>query len=251
VAIVPAEGEAAPTAALAELPLANPPSPTVPPPPTSTPPTTATAAPASTDTPTPAPTATPLPGGWVFTDLRLSPAPNGNDLLVLGNLINNTGSTQTLDTIDGLFYDSQGQMIDTAFYTYDYPINEVPQGGQIPFQIEVKDRPHTADVKLQVLADSGGAAPRQDFEFLEVNAGPQGNEYCIAGKVRNPGRELDNYLVIAAVLYDSQNKVINYSYDYFDEALQVLAGEQTQDVAICVDPLQQEVARYELEAWGL
>jgi hypothetical protein len=171
--------------------------------------------------------------------------------LVLGNLINNTGSTQTLDTIDGLFYDNQGQMMENIFYTFDFPVNEVSQGGQMPFQIEVKDRPNAADVKLQVLAESGGAGPRQDFEFLGVNAGPQGNEYCVAGKLRNPGNELGSYLVIAAILYDDQNKVINYNYDYFDEALPILAGAQTQDITICVDSLEQEVARSELVAWGL
>lgn len=212
---------------------------------------TATLAPTPTETPTPEPTATRLPGGWVFADLRLGPASNGKDVLVLGNLINNTGSPQTLDTIDGLFYDSQGQAIENLFYTFDYPVSEVPQDGHIPFQIEIQDRPNVTDAKLEVLAESGAAGPRQDFEFLEVNASSQGNEYCVTGKVRNPGGALSSYLVIAAVLYDDQNKVINYSYDDYGEAVANLAGEQTQDVNICVDSLQQEVARYELEAWGL
>jgi len=219
--------------------------------PTPVPAASATAAevpPTPSDTPTPA--ATPLPEGWVFTDLRLGPAPDGRDLLISGILINNTGTPQVLNTIDGLFYDSQGQSIDDTFYTLDYPINEVPQGGRIPFQIQLKNHPNAADVDLEVLAESGGDAPRQDFEFLEVNAVPQGDEYCVAGRVRNPGSKLGSYLLVAAVLYDGENKVINYYYDYFDDALPVLAGEQTQDGTVCVDPLQQEVARYELAAWG-
>lgn len=242
-------GEPSPPAA---APVTTPPTP----PATATPsptnpvlPTATEVPPTPTETPTPSPT--PLPAGWVFADVKLRPDPDGRDLLILGNLINNTGTSQILDTIDGLFYDGHGQPIDNIFYTLDYPINEVPQGGQIPFQIQLKDQPNAADFELQVMAESGGDTPRQDFEFLEINASPQGDDYCLAGKVRNPGGELANYLLVAAVLYDGENKVINYNYDYFDEALLALVGEQTHDVALCVDPLQQEVARYEFEAWGL
>lgn len=253
------EPAAVPTAAPVEAAVAPP---TVPEPAVSSAPAEAVAPPAgsplpptSTPTPEPLPTPTPTPPplseGWLFSEVRRSPDPDGRDLLILGNLTNNTGSTQILDSIDGLFYDDQGRMINNAFYTFDYPVNEVAQGGQMPFEVRVQDRANAADFELEVLAEPGDDPPRQDFEFLEVKAGPQGGDYCVVGQVRNPGSELASYLVVAVVLYDGNDQVINYNYDDYTEVLPELAGDQTQAVTICVDPLQQEVARYELAAWGL
>ena len=104
-------------------------------------------------------------------------------------------------------------------------------------------------MKLAVLAEAGGDAPRQEFEFIETNAVNEGDEYCVISTIRNTGDELDDYLVVAVVLYDSEDKVINY-YDYDEETPRDLIGDKTREVSICVDPLNQEIARYELQAWG-
>jgi hypothetical protein len=52
-----------------------------------------------------------------------------------------------------------------------------------------------------------------------------------------------------AVLYDDQDRVINYSDDYqrFPEGL---VKDTTADFDVCVNPLEQTVTRYELRAWG-
>ncbi len=69
------------------------------------------------------------------------------------------------------------------------------------------------------------------------------------GRLRNPAGQLRNYLVIAAVLYDDQDKVINFgSYDVWYP--QEVSGDQGEDFELCADPLDQEVARYEVRAWG-
>lgn len=73
--------------------------------------------------------------------------------------------------------------------------------------------------------------------------------YCVEGELRKPGAGLRDYLTIAAILYDAQRQVINFdSYDeFFPEDV---VGDQTLGVQVCIDPLGQQVARYEVRAWG-
>lgn len=55
--------------------------------------------------------------------------------------------------------------------------------------------------------------------------------------------------MIAAGLFDSQGKVINYA-DQPEAVLEPLGSGQTRDIKLGVAALGQAVARYELRAWG-
>lgn len=198
------------------------------------------------------PTPTPLPEGWVFNGVQITPKPDGSALLVHGNLLNNTNSAQKLSKVTGIFFDEQGQVIaGTDGNLTDYwPIAAVPPAGQIPFELVVPGLQRAADYDLQVQAEPGELLLRQDFEFIDVNLTPKEEKQCVIGKVRNPGGELQSYLVIAAVLYDTQDNVINY-YDHLEQSIGNLKDDTTLDFEICVDPLNQPVARFEPQAWGL
>ncbi len=91
--------------------------------------------------------------------------------------------------------------------------------------------------------------PRHDFEFSELNQWTESDAYCITGKLRNSGNELRDYLLIAAVLYDSQENVINFG-DYEEFSASAIEGDRTSDFEICVYAPFQEEARYEMQAWG-
>jgi hypothetical protein len=182
--------------------------------------------------------------------VSLLPAQDAGSLLVHGHVINNTGSAQQLALITGTFYDGQGQVIADGNTTDYWPIGAISQGGGVPFELIVPDLQSAANFDLRVEAKPGGDTPRQGFDFLDLTASTEGGDYCLTGKVRNPGGPLQSYLVIVAVLYDNQDNVINY-YDYYDYSPQDLVGEQTTDFNICVDSLSQEVTRYEPQAWGL
>ena len=204
-----------------------------------------------TDTPEP-PTPTPLPEGWVFNGVQITPKPDGSALLVHGNLLNNTSSAQKLSRVTGSFFDEQGQVIagaDSNLTDY-WPIAAVPPAGQVPFELVVPGLQSAADYDLQVQAEPGELLLRQDFEFIDVNLTPKEDKQCVIGKVRNPGGELQSYLVIAAVLYDAQGNVINY-YDHLEQSIGNLKDDTMLDFEICVDPLNQPVARFEPQAWGL
>jgi hypothetical protein len=220
--------------------------------PTAAPVAVATETPTPTSVPTEAPTMTPspTPPAWLFTGVRTSPAPDGNGLFLYGDMVNNTGSSQTLQFISATFYDAQGQIISPADITDYWPTEAVPPGGQIPFELNVAGVPGNAGFDLNVEALPSDQTPRQDFEFSDLNQSGQDGDYCLSGSLRDQGSELQEYLVIVAVLYDPQNNVINFG-DYFESDPGGETDEHTLDFELCVDSLGQNVARHELRAWGL
>lgn len=194
-----------------------------------------------------------LPGspGWSFANVQLSPDPANGRLLMYGNLVNNSGASQEIRAIDGTFYDVQGQVI--AATTSDdayWPAYVAPGAGSVPFYVVVDDITQAADYNLRITAGPTGQAPRQDFQFVEVNQSNEAGAYCVTGQLRNQGGSLHAYLVIAAVLYDAQDKVIAFG-DQAEFGPTGVVGDQALPFEICIDRPGQSVARYQLSAWGL
>ena len=77
----------------------------------------------------------------------------------------------------------------------------------------------------------------------------QADQYCLTGVLQNPGDELQSYLIIGLVLYDDQDNVINFT-NFNELYFAGVTGEQILDFEICVPPPNQNVARYQLRAWG-
>jgi hypothetical protein len=217
--------------------------------PTSTPSPTATEIPA-TATPIPTPTATPLPAGWVFSGVQVSPRQSGGSPLLYGDVINNTGSPQELFLITGDFYNDQGQAIPNVFTVDYWPIDTIPQGGRVPFELTVVGLQSVANFELSVEAASSEETPNQNFEFLDVNQSSEDGGYCLSGRLQNLGSELKYYVSIATVLFDDQNNVINFSDHYIHSPTNLVTG-QTTDFKVCAESFSQNVARHELRAWGL
>jgi len=229
--------------------------------PTETIPATSSPTPTSTATPTeiptathtPAPTATAVPNintpGWGIAGIRLSTEQFDDRLALYGNLINNTGSAQEIASITGTFRNAEGQDIANAEHIIDYwPLEVIPPGAQMPFELTVRDIQSAASFDLRVVAKPSGQTLRQDFEFSELDqwAGGSG-EYCVAGKIENLGDGWEGawqgYLVIVVTLYDSQDNVISFGEEGS------IAGGATLPFEICSQTFNQEVARYELGAW--
>jgi hypothetical protein len=203
-------------------------------------------------TETPTPTVTRLPEGWVFSGVQVYPAEALGGVAFYGDLLNNTGSPQQLSDILATFFDAQGQVIPYERTIEQWPIREIPSGGRVPFGVIVPGVQGVANFDFQVQAESGDDIdiPRQDFEFIDVNPSTEGDDYCLNGRLRNPGGPLQAYLMIAAILYGGQDQVINYN-NIYQVAPRDVVGDQMMDLNICVDSHQQEVARYEVRAWGL
>lgn len=131
--------------------------------------------------------------------------------------------------------------------SFDYlPLDTIPPDGQVPFELTAIGLEDAVDVDLQMDARPGGQAPRQDFAPLDMSSADQNGEYCVTGRLQNLGTPLSSYLTIVAVLYNSQDQVINFGNDH-----RPVSDNQALDFKICIDPQSQKVARYELRAWGL
>ncbi len=195
-------------------------------------------------------TQTPLPEDWAFSGVRLYPDEYDDGLLLYGQVTNNTGAAQELFEITGTFFDAQGQVIAEPDSSYAYwPGYVLPAGGRMPFELVVDGIDSAAKFDLQVEAEPSGETARQDFTFSDINQWTEDDVYCLEGNLRNPGSELEEYLIIAAVLYNSQDEVVNFG-DYEEFGRAGLVGDETSTFEICVSPPNQGVARYELLAWG-
>ncbi|MCG3211488.1 MAG: hypothetical protein FOGNACKC_05134 [Anaerolineae bacterium] len=207
-------------------------------------------------TPAPAinlePTATPdfKTSGWSFASTRISGRSDGG-LLLYGEVINDTGSTQELYYISGTFYNDGGQIIAGRSNTADFiPIDTLSPGERVPFELTVNNVDSAARFDLWARSGSGGNAPRRNnFEFLDVTEQHQNDTYCLSGSLANRGNDLDDYVDIVAILYDDRNNVIKFSESYQTE-VEDLSGDETLAFEFCVDSLDDEVARYDLRAWG-
>jgi hypothetical protein len=215
-------------------------------------PATATEVVEPTSTPTDIPTATPQPpaNDWSFTNVQLYPDQYEEGLLLLGEMNNNSDAPQTLTEVTGIFYDAQGQVIADTGNTIGYwPVDIIPPGGRVPFELIVEGIQSAANFNLSVEAEPSSIIPRQDFEFLGLNQWNEDDTYCLTGQFHNPGDELHNYLVIGATLYDEQDNIVNFG-DYFEPDLEAMGGDQPLEFEICIAPPNHGANRYELWAWG-
>ncbi len=171
-------------------------------------------------------------------------------LVLYGEMINQTGVAQQVSSVKGTFYDGQGQVIAADKDTYGlWPTNVVPPGGHLPFALAVYDVPEAADFKLSVQSEVSNVSLRQDFEFGSVNEQKEDDEYCLSGALKNRGSQLTDYVVIVAILYDDQGKVLRF-FNERETAVNEVVGDQTLDFETCLESPPDNVARHELLAWG-
>ena len=189
-------------------------------------------------------------GGWSFVNMQMVSDAGSDSVIFYGDMVNNTGASQQIAYITGSFQDNQGVSVAGTDYTYDYwPIEIVPPGSQVPFELSVYDISNIANYSLSVTSQPSGETPRQDLQFLNPSTFDDEGYYCVNGQVRNAGGSLGGYLVVVAVLFNAQNQVINFD-SYEEPYPEEVGGDQTADFEICIDAYDQSVARYELRAWG-
>ena len=198
-------------------------------------------------TPTTPPAAT---SGWSFVNMRMISDTGSGGVIIYGDMLNNTGSSQQLSYVTGTFYDNQGRSFAGTNYTYDYwPVEVVPPGSKVPFELSVFNVPNVANYTLSVISQPTGQTPRQNFDFSDLSNYDDAGYYCVTGKARNSGGALADYLVVAAVLFNAQNQVINFD-SYEEPDPDQVSGSQAAEFEICIDPYEQSIARYEVRAWG-
>lgn len=214
--------------------------------------------PGATGQPTPNqnPTATPTPnngspaGGWAFVNVRVVSDEDEDWVMLYGNMVNNTGSTQEINYVSGVFFDGSGQVIADYDDTLDYwPVQAVAPGDRIPFELTVYDVTRIGQFNLSVFSHPSNQIPRHNFEFSEINSSSEDGEYCVTGQLRNPGGQLNEFLVVGLVLYNGQDQVIDFGTDEAGSPEEI-SGDNKLEFEACADTLDQNVGGYDVRAWG-
>lgn len=219
-----------------------------------------TSLPLLTPTPFPSPTATPTPpgstpvavqpaNGWSFEGVRIQPDPGLGGLVVYGEAVNSAGSPQRILGLQGTYFDASGQPITPKDISDYWPIETVLNGERMPFELTLIGPTTIERVDLQVVTESSSELPRTDFELSNIEGSEQETDYCVTGQARNVGQPLTEYLMVVAVLYDGDDRVINWGIGY-EPAANVPVGDKTVVVSACAERFNRIVARYELRAWG-
>ena len=187
--------------------------------------------------------------GWSFVGVQT--LLNEGEAVVKGVLINNTGSPQEAVEVSGVFYDAQGQAIQEQVDTSSYiPVDIIPIGGHIPFEMDATSPTSISRIELQAQSTPAADTPRQDFQFVDLSQWTnKEGQYCLGGQVQNLGATLQDYLVILGTIYNSQGKLVGFS-DNTPTTADVLEGGKSSPFELCVDSLNQQVTRHELNAMG-
>lgn len=198
------------------------------------------------------PTATPVlkTSEWSFANIQAYPDPYGEGLVMYGDLINDTASTQELARVTGQFYDGQGQLVADPDQTIDFwPIHIVPAGGRLPFELTILGTQNVAHYDLTVEAEPTQGHPHQAFEFSDVGEWEEEGLYCLSGSLQNRGEALHDYVMVVAIFYDNQDHMIKFG-EFYETDFENQIDSQPVAFDICIELTAQEIARHELRAWG-
>ncbi len=197
----------------------------------------ALATPTAWSTPTPRPTRTPLPTAtatpvdtnWSFAGVRV----DGNR--VYGMLTNTSGSTREL------WFIAAG----AATHYDSWPIDYVDAGESIPFVLSGQ----SDGANLGAMGSAAKGIRHRGFEVSDLANQTDGDSYCVTGAITGPVDELEQYLVVALVLYDGDGRVINFAdYDALDS--DELAGGEPVPLLLCAGAQGKAVDHFDLKVWG-
>jgi hypothetical protein len=178
------------------------------------------------------------------------PDPDYRQLHLFGYLINGTGTAQEVTSIDGTFYDAQGQVIASDDQVADlWAFDVVAPGSAVPFELTAMGITDAARFDLAAGGEAATDIPRSNFEFVGVSQTLESQIYCVDGAVRNPAGALQSYLSVVVTLLDADGRVVNFDAALFADVAG-LVGDQTLDFDICIWPPNEGTTRYELQAWG-
>jgi hypothetical protein len=196
-----------------------------------------------------APTPRPETPGWSFVGIQTSISES--NAYVVGELINNTGQPQQAVEVAGVFYNEKDQIIQDQIDSLSYvPVEVIPVGAHVPFELNIESDQPIYRLDLLAKSDPAGETPRQDFQFANVSQWEDTDGlYCLGGDVQNSGGSLQDYLVVVATAYNGQGRLVGFS-EYAPTSSEIIESGQASPFEMCLDPLSQQVAHYELNALG-
>ena len=168
---------------------------------------------------------------------------------LVGTATNNTEQVLEISTINISFYDAQGQILTLQDEPKSYwPGYVVLPGDTIPFEVGL-EAAEVANYEVMIEAAPSQETARTDFTLSAMEGRDQNERYCVSGNLENTGADVDEYLIIATIIYDAQEVVVNFS-DYGVFGYVGFASGDSLPFELCSPTLDQGVARYEVLVWG-
>lgn len=188
-------------------------------------------------------------GVWSFSGLQSYYSAEDEAYRVFGEVVNNTGQAQDIEYIAGQFYDTQGQVIaDEDDIAAAFPVSVVSAGRSVPFDLYVDNIQSADRFELNVVATPSMAILRSDFVIVGLSAAMENTNYCIRGTLQNPGPRPQSTVTLVAVIYDLQNRVINYGYSL--RPTSAVPENSSTEFKVCVPEPNASVVSQTVTAWG-
>jgi hypothetical protein len=216
--------------------------------PTPTPTPTTTPSPTST----PIPTLTPIPPEVIVVSSNaFMPYEDFSDLLIVGEILNNTGSNVGSIQISGTLRDTNGNVVDSDYTFSD--IDVLTPGMKSPFSIFFLDPPSWATYDLFVTWDTTSDQPHSLEILNHTSYFDSYDAYHVVGEIRNQYAENRTYIEAYVTLYDVNGKVIGVDSSYtnpHDLAHGQTASFDTEIYFWKGKPDRNQVATYSLQVIG-
>jgi hypothetical protein len=184
----------------------------------------------------------------MFEGVRIQPDQSLGGLTVYGEALNNSGVPQRILGLQAALYDSQGQSLNLEVIDDYWPIETVPPEGRMPFELTMIGPSQADRVELQISTEPGSESLRAGLGISDLEGQESNEEFCVWGQIRGPEPPLAEYAMVAVVLYDDDDRVINWGIGY--RPAESFEGQESVQIGACAEHFFNAVARYELRAWG-
>jgi len=170
------------------------------------------------------------------------------ELTVTGELVNFTGSTQTLNTIGGEFFDESGTKIAGDDNISDYWLTDnIPPNGRLPFELTIDNIQTAADFSLTANAEPASGNVRTEFSVNITSQTREFEYYCLEGVV-TLDTSISDYLEIIATGYATDGTVISFNDDYYEKS--DISGSSVEFLVCLDDTDPPTIDHHALQVWG-
>jgi hypothetical protein len=134
-------------------------------------------------------------------------------LTIVGEVRNDSNLTVGESDISVTFYDTSGNIIDTA--TGETLLQSIPPGEKSPFILSVKRPAGLNSHSLRAIAVPVAAEPGSQLSVREVRRfEDDAGFFHVKGTIENVGNTTAKRVNVAAAIYDRSNQVININFTY-------------------------------------
>ena len=141
-----------------------------------------------------------------------------DDLVVVGEVKNNSSSNVSLASIFGSFYDENDNIVDVewGFAWADV----IPPGGVSPFDLQLYDTPDTVDHwTVWVEGTTTEDEPEGNLVLTDSDFTVSDGAVTFTGTIANQGTETMEYIEVAATIYNADGDVVMVGWDWLEGEL--------------------------------